>query len=444
MINHPLLKPGVSFAVMGLGVSGKAALRYAIACGAKVLVSDNRSEDELTQELKQLGITASTETGHSFGFLLKADVVFVSPGISCDDLLEQLRDSKRIIVGELSLVAPVIKSKVIAITGTNGKTTVTSLIGKILADAGKSVFVGGNIGTPLLDWLCEEKTAEYLVLELSSFQLEYIGDFRPDIGVLLNVTPDHLNRHGDMERYIEAKMNIFANQNVNDIAVLPSEGFKKYDINSRVVRFGTGEETDIKITNNIISFDGEDEHEQTFDLSNSKFSNEIGRLNSAPAIFCAVNCSCEQASIIASIEKFDLGEHRLELVAEIEKVKYYNDSKATNTGAVNAALSQLSDVILVVGGQDKGDDYNLLKKMVEDKVSHLICIGEATELIESALAGSVVISRAQSMKEAVNLASQLAKPGQNVLLSPACASFDMFTNYQDRGSQFKEAVLKLS
>lgn len=440
MITNPLLYPGVKFAIIGLGVSGKAALRYALACGAEVSVSDNRSQEQLVAELTVFAADIDYEIGHSLEFLAKADVIFVSPGVACDDLLEELQKQGKVIVGELSLAAPVINYPVIAVTGTNGKTTVTSLIGQLLKDAGKNVFVGGNIGTPLLDWLCENETVDYIVLELSSFQLEYMGDFRVDIALLLNITPDHLDRHGDMASYLEAKMNIFTNQNEYHLALLPINDFDETPVNSQLCRFGVSEKADIVISCDEINF-SMDNASHTFDLSKSLFANEIGRLNTAPSIYVAMKCGCSKESINNTINNFDLGEHRLEFVAEIGDVKYYNDSKATNTGAVNAALSQLDKVILIVGGQDKGDDYKLLRDMVQKKVTDVICIGQATELIENALVGYVKISRAKTMKDAVDLATELAHVGQNILLSPACSSFDMFKNYQDRGEQFKAAVL---
>ena len=449
MIQHPRICTGSKFVVVGLGVSGKAAVRYGIACGAKVYVSDLRTEEIVATVLQDVenGERVIIEGGgHTEEFLRQADVLFVSPGVSLPIILDRLALDGVYVVGELALVADVVTIPIVAITGTNGKTTVTSLVGELLQASGKRVFVGGNIGTPLLDWLRVGDDVDCLVVEVSSFQLEYCGLFRPDIAVLLNVTPDHLDRHGSMDAYRAAKMNLFAHQRSGDLAIVnaddPTINFEIVDSLAQKITFGEDLQSDLCVSESEVSFlhEGAREH---YNLSGTELNNRTGGLNSAPAIYAARNLGCSKDDIEKGLRGFVLGEHRMEHVRTIDDVTYYNDSKATNTGAVLSGLKQLSQVILIVGGRDKGDDYSLLREIVQERVVSLICIGEAAPLLESALAGCVEMTRAESLVEAVAIAHREAKSGQSVLLSPACASFDMFTNYKHRGQCFRDAVLAL-
>ena len=449
MIQHPHICPGSKFIVMGLGVSGKAAVRYGISCGATVYVSDLRDKDLVSTALHDVenGEQVIIEGGgHTEEFLRQADVLFVSPGVSCSTILNRLEEDGVYVVGELALVADVVTVPIVAITGTNGKTTVTSLVGELLQAAGKSVFVGGNIGTPLLDWLRGGDDVDCLVVEVSSFQLEYCGAFRPNIAVLLNITPDHLDRHGSMVAYSAAKMNLFAHQYADDIAIVngddPNINLGSVGGLARAITFGEEPHDDLSVSEGEVSFDFEGARE-CYTLSGTELNNRTGCLNSAPAIYAARTLGCCKNDIERGLRGFSLGEHRMEQVRTIGDVTYYNDSKATNTGAVLSGLKQLKQVILIAGGRDKGDDYSLLREIVRERVVHLICIGEAAQLLEGALAGCVEMTRAESLVEAVAIAQSVAKPGQSVLLSPACASFDMFTSYKHRGQCFRDAVVAL-
>lgn len=446
MQNNPLIPKGCRFTILGLGISGMAALRYAASCGAQIRVSDQADEQSVSQKLEGLGVSCSDiEAGqHSYSFLADSDLVFVSPGAECGSLLRELEEAGVQLVGELSLAAAVELPPVIAITGTNGKTTVTSLIGELVAAGGKKVYVGGNIGYPLLDYLRSGEKADYLVLELSSFQLEQCGDFAPHIGLLLNITPDHLDRHGDMSGYRQAKMELFARQSEDDFSIVyGDDSFCTPDATkSSVIAFGRDEGCAIRVRQHGFSFaiDGCDE---AYDLSGTPFDTSTGALNAAPASFVARLAGVEKNCIENVLKDFDLGEHRMELCGEVNGVLYYNDSKATNTGAVISGLSQLGETVLVAGGRDKGDDYALLRESVAEKVTQLILIGEATPLIADALHGIVPIYQATSLDDAMTYAHRVATKGQAVLFAPACSSFDMFANYKDRGQQFKSQVQRL-
>lgn len=446
MQENPLIQQGTTFTVLGLGLSGMAALRYALACGARIRISDQADKKVLLQKIDGLGLDdCEIEAGgHSFDFLADSDMVFVSPGAECSDLLEKLREKGVQLVGELSLAAAVELPPVIGITGTNGKTTVTSLIGKLIAAGGKEVYVGGNIGYPLLDYLRSGKKADYLVLELSSFQLEQRGDFAPHIGLLLNITPDHLDRHGDMVGYRNAKMALFTGQEEHDYAlVYGDDSFCTPDsVKSSVLSFGRSKECPIHVQEHSFSFTING-YSENYSLLGSPFATTTGALNAAPASFVARLAGVAKEKIEQVLKGFDLGEHRMELCGLVNGVSYYNDSKATNTGAVISGLSQLGETVLIAGGKDKGDDYSLLRESVAEKVTELILIGEATPLIADALQGVVPIYEATSLENAMDYAYEKATDGQSVLFAPACSSFDMFANYKDRGEQFKLQVQRL-
>ena len=437
---------------MGLGVSGRAAVRYLLAKQMRVAVSDGRQEKELTADerafLRETGVDVEFG-GHTESFLSRGLFIVVSPGISPDlDVLRKMRATGIPVIGELALAAGELDVPVVAIAGTNGKTTVTSLIGELLVHCGRKVFVGGNIGTPLLEYLCKPYGADVLVLELSSFQLEMSADFRADVALLLNVTPDHLDRHGSLERYGAIKMRIFENQRPDDTAIICGDDpvckrLRKASGRKDFLLFGHEIHCQAVIDGNRVIIKETDCNE-VYDLAGTQLADHIGVLNGAAAILATRAMGCEKRHIQEGLGAFALQPHRMEWVAEINGVAYYNDSKATNSGAVIAALQQLDGpVILIAGGRDKGDDYSLLLPAIRDKVSRLILIGETREIIKRKLNGAVVVDEADSMEEAVRLAHREARFGDTVLLSPACASFDMFDGYAHRGEVFKEKVKAL-
>jgi len=451
MIQDDMIHAGGSVAVMGLGVTGTAAVRYCLARGARVLVSDSRARERLLEEcdelLRQPGVSWEAG-GHTFEFLRQADIVIVSPGVPQNhEVLARLAAAGIPVVGELAVAAPHLDLPVVAVTGTNGKTTVTSLIGEIAKAAGKKVFVGGNIGTPVFDYLLAGEKAEVLVLEVSSFQLLHAGSFAPAVAVLLNITPDHFDRHGTMADYAAAKMALFAHQRPGQSAVLcgddPECMKRAAEIVARCRTFGLAANNTARIDGSIVTTTEED-HAIVYDLTGTPLGNAIGASNAAAAILACRDLGIAPEVIRAALRQFQPGPHRIQLVGELRGVHFVNDSKATNTGAVIAALQQVEGkAVLIAGGRDKGEDYSLLREKVAEKARAVIVIGEAGDKIAAALDGCAELLPAASLEEAVRLGYGRALDGDTVLLSPACASFDMFRSYAHRGEMFTEAVRRL-
>ncbi len=453
MLKNKYISLGKRVVVVGLGVSGRSAVRYLLACGAEVAVSDTRCFEELSEMEKELVVTHNLSYeggGHSYEFLRQAEMVVVSPGVPKSlPVLQDLKKDGIPVLGELALAGASVTVPIIAITGTNGKTTVTSLLGEMLAKAGKRVFVGGNIGTPLYDYLILGDEAEIVVLEVSSFQLEHAGEFRPDVALLLNVSPDHLDWHGSLAEYRNAKAKVFANQKSGDTAILCGddegcrlviEGLKR----SNILTFGYNKRCNalIKVDEITVSHNSE---QYCFDLRQTAMANHTGMLNAGAAILALLAMDFPPGLIENGLQAFTPPPHRMELVLEYGGITYVNDSKATNTGAVLSGLEQVKrKAVLIAGGREKGEDYSLLRRLVEKKVRHLVLIGEAAARMEKQLMGSVPVTLASSMEEAVKCASGMAEKGDTVLLSPACASFDMFTSYGHRGEVFTNAVRQLA
>lgn len=446
------IHPQSRVAVLGLGVSGRSAVGYALYRGAEVLISDSRSEKQLCSEeraLLSLPRVKWEAGGHRRQFLTGADLILISPGVDPDlPLLSDLRREGMPVVGELAVVAGHIPVPLIAVSGTNGKTTVTMLIGELLTEGGKKVFVGGNIGTPLYDYLRDPAGYAYVVAELSSFQLQSAGAFAPDIAVLLNITPDHLDRHHDFATYRAAKMELFANRLPGSPAILNGDDPVCREIAAGLdggcLLFGSGADCAARPEGEGITLYWQGDQERYL-LQGTPLALGMGPLNAAAAILAARCAGCRPRAIQAALQRFRPLAHRLELVAEIDGVTFYDDSKATNTGAVVAALANFTvPVVLIAGGRDKGDDYRLLRPAVAGRVKKVVLLGEAAGLLEDALADVVACVRAESMAEAVELAAEAAGGAGVVLLSPACASFDMFRSYGHRGEEFRRAVLALA
>jgi UDP-N-acetylmuramoylalanine--D-glutamate ligase len=444
---------GKQVLVVGMARSGLAAAELLCRNGAQVKVSDTRSRQQLAREIQKLekaGLSYEVE-GHRLESFLEADVIVVSPGVPFD--IPELREAREVgkrILSELELACRFLRGKIIGITGTNGKTTTTLLVGEILKTAGFRVQVGGNIGTAL-STLVESSTPETLnVVEISSFQLESIHSFRPDIAVILNITPDHLDRHKNFEDYVRVKLNIFRNQKPSDLAVLNREDPNLSGIpgtiraetwwfsNRRKVKSGTG------LDGPQLVFRRENKVEIQVPLERIQLRGSHNLENIAAAITAARLAGAAPAAVVDAVSCFKAVEHRLELVAEIHGVKFYNDSKATNVDATIKALEAFeSGLILILGGKDKGSDYTVLRSFIPDRVKMIILLGEASAKIRDQLEGMVPIEEANSMPDAVDRGFQLARQGDTVLLAPACASFDMFQNFEHRGLVFKEAVQQL-
>lgn len=451
MIKCTKIKPGAKVGVLGLGLTGKAATRYCLESGARVYVSDLRPKEQFLREEEEFLAAQDVmweAGGHRFSFLSDMDLVLLSPGISPHiSVIEKLVQAGVEVTGELAIAAGNLEVPVIAVTGTNGKTTVTTLIGEILKAAGKRVFVGGNIGTPMYEYLLHSEKYDALVLEVSSFQLECCGEFAPDVGLLLNVTPDHLDRHGSMDCYLAAKMQLFTHQHKEQYAIfngdVPPDLSASESLAPQILFFGQGAGNQAIIDESRISI-SVDGRKIDYNYENFGSVKGVDRMNFAAAILACHYSDCSVRQIMMGLKNFRSLDHRLEFVGNVAGVSYYNDSKATNTGAVIGALNQFEgSVILIAGGRHKGDDFRLLRDAVAGRVRHVLLLGESAEMIEEALLDLSSMEKVETMEEAVVRAAALAVEGETVLLSPGCASFDMFDSYGHRGDLFKEAVTHL-
>ena len=446
------LAKGMRGAVIGLGASGLAAVRFLHGLGVRVAVSESRPEQEIPEDvlglLRTLG--AQLETGgHTESFFNNADLIIPSPGVPLNlPVLRHAVERGVTVAGELALAAGKIDVPVMGVTGSNGKTTVTSLLGRLLQAAGRRVFVGGNIGTPVLDYVLGPRNADVVVLELSSFQLELSGLFRPDVALFLNLSPDHFDRHGSMENYAAAKRRIFAHQGMNDIAILGSDDplvmAEPVTTAGRVLRFGMVPGSEALVRKQGVSVSGSvfgEQADEEYQLIDSQLASQVNRLNAAAAILAARSVGCDPQAIRKGLVEYTPPEHRMALVAEMDGVRFVDDSKATNIGAVAAALGSVDGpVVLIAGGRYKGGDLTLLAPAVGKHVRELILIGEAASVMSETLGPFVPVRRAANMDDAVRHAVAVARSGDTVLLSPGCASFDMFTGYDQRGRIFQQAV----
>lgn len=441
--------------VIGLGAAGLSTVRYLLARGAQVRVSDRRQEAEIEGEtlafLRQAGIRLECG-GHTTAFLAGAEIVIPGPGVPLDlPVLQAAREQGVPILGELALAAGEFPVTVIAVTGSNGKTTVTSLIGHLLRAAGKDPFVGGNIGTPLLDYFADPEAYDAVVLELSSFQLDLAGTFRPDIGLLLNISPDHLDRHGSLEAYAKAKMQLFVSQAAGDCAILgaddPVAAATPLKAGVRRCTFGRTTGSEALIASGQVRLELEQGgvlRRELYDLGPTRLHSSVNQLNAAAAILAIALLGCDFEGIVRGLAGFEPPPHRMAEVATIDGVRFINDSKATNIGALEAALAGCeAPVVLIAGGRDKGSDYTLLREVIGRKVKYLILLGEAADLMRPALGDVVAHETAESMEDAVRKAMAAAVSGDLVLLAPGCASFDMFSGYEERGRVFAGHVLQL-
>jgi UDP-N-acetylmuramoylalanine--D-glutamate ligase len=448
---------GKKVLVVGLGKSGLAAALFLRRQGAQVTVSDVRSAEELAKEIPALideGIAVEAG-GHGLLTFRRQDLIVVSPGVPLDTPeLRQVRSFGLPVIGELELAAHYLRGKVLAITGSNGKTTTTSLCGEILQAGKLPVQVGGNIGVPVIALVEESREDGWSVLEVSSFQLETTEIFHPQIAVILNITPDHLDRHGSFENYVAAKERIFARQTAEDALVLNaddevakgsaaraqrSEGPRVFWFSrTKVVRQGTF------VHEGTIFFRETEQAkaEPVLQVSEIPLKGAHNVENVLAAVCAARLAGVEAAAIRQAVMNFKAVEHRLEFVATINGVDYYNDSKATNVDASMKAIASFAGGIhLILGGKDKNSDYRQMRAMLTERVKAVYTIGAAAEKIHTHIEGAVPIVSAGTLAEAVARAGAAARPGEIVLLAPACSSFDQFENYEHRGRVFKEAVM---
>lgn len=436
--------------VVGLGKSGVASALFLKARGARVTVSDSKPEAELRNEILLLlehGITVETG-GHGDRTFRGQDLIVVSPGVPFDaPQLEQARALGEPVIGEVELAAQFLPGPIAAITGANGKTTTTTLAGEIIAAGKFPTLVGGNIGTPAISFVDQARPDTWIVLEVSSFQLETIVEFRPRIAVILNITPDHLDRHKTFINYVNAKARIFANQRQDDFSVLNADDPTTAGLadRTRAQLFWFSRKKEVEKGafvrgGHIFFHDGKSERE-IMPLSEIPLKGAHNLENVLAGVLMGGILGCLPGQIREAVRNFKAVEHRLEFVAKVAGVDYYNDSKATNVDATIKALESFpANIHLILGGKDKGSDYTVLNELLRQRVKRVYTIGAAAAKIEAQIAGAAEIVPSQTLENAVRQASESAQTGDIVLLAPACASFDQFQNYEHRGRVFKEAV----
>src|ERR1700736_276584 len=439
--------------VVGLGKSGVASALFLKAHGARVTVSDTKTGDELRSEIPVLldhGIAVETG-GHGERTFRGQDLIVVSPGIPLDaPALVQARALGEKVIGEIELAAQFLRGSIVAITGSNGKTTTTTLTGEIMTAGGFAALVVGKIGTPAIA-LAERATPESaIVLEVSSFQLETIHSFRPKVAVILNVTPDHLDRHRTFEAYVDAKARILENQQSADLAVLNADDPTCVALAARTKAqvFWFSRQKEVKqgawVRDGNILFRDAAQQREVMLVSEIPLKGTHNLENVLAAVCAGALMGCAPDKIRQAVREFKAVEHRLEYVATIRGVDYYNDSKATNVDATIKALESFpANIHLILGGKDKGSDYTLLNDLLRQRVKRVYTIGAAAAKIESQIKGPEVV-HAETLENAIRKANAVAQSGDVVLLAPACASFDQFKNYEHRGQTFKQLVRALA
>ena len=448
---HRLELRGQAVTVVGLARSGIAAAKLLARLGATVTASDRNPAGQIRADLTELrrhGITLELG-GHRPRSFLRADLIVVSPGVDLRlPILAKARAAKVPVISEIELAYRVCRGRFVGITGTNGKSTTTSLVGAILEAAGVPAVVAGNIGIPLCEIASEVRPGQLVVAELSSFQLEAIVTFRAQVATFLNLTPDHLDRHADMREYAAAKARLFENQRPEDVAVLNADdplvlqaargAIARQVFFSRFVALPEGASARDEAL--ILARDGVEE--RICAAGELRIQGVHNVENALAAAATAATLGAGPAAIRAGLLSFRGLEHRLELVDVIDGVRFVNDSKGTNVGSVVRSLeSYAGSVILILGGKDKGGDYAPLVPLVRERVRGLILLGEARGKIRAALAGACAeVREVERLEEAVRTAGAMATEGEVVLLSPACASYDMFQDYEERGRAFRAAV----
>lgn len=445
---------GKNVLVVGLARSGIAAAHWLSDHGAVVTGTDTRGPEAFPKVVSELlNRNIGLELGpHRESTFLRQDLVVVSPGVPADLPVLHLARQKGIpVIPEIELAGWFLKGRLVGITGTNGKTTTVTLLGRMVEASGFSTFVGGNIGVPLLSAVDLDPPVSIVVSELSSFQLETISSFRPHVAALLNLSPNHLDRHPSFEAYIAAKARIFSNQKQEDYAILNAddENVMKLapQIRSQKVLFSRRRElaSGVFVSAGTVLYRVQNLEVALMRTSDVRLLGDFNLENVLAASAAACVLGAEFSSIRRAVREFSGVEHRLEFVREIRGVDFYNDSKATSVDAAAKALSSFDrGVHLILGGKDKGAPYEPLRSLLKDRVREVLVIGSAQKRIISDLAGAVEIVEAGDLETAVRTAAERARPGDVVLLAPACSSFDQFENFEHRGRAFKELVQRLA
>jgi UDP-N-acetylmuramoylalanine--D-glutamate ligase len=444
---------GKKVLVVGLGKSGFAAALFLRRRGAQVTVSDVRSAEVLAKDIPALieeGIAVEAG-GHGLLTFRRQDLIVVSPGVPLDTPeLVQVQKFGLPIIGEVELAAHYLRGKALAITGSNGKTTTTTLCGEILKTGKLPTQVGGNIGVPVISLVEDSRDDGWSVLEVSSFQLETTYEFHPQIAVILNITPDHLDRHGTFENYQAAKERIFARQTAEDALVLNAddEATKSAAARAKSRIFWFSQAKVVRqgafIQDGVICFRPTEQGgaEPILRVAEIPLKGTHNVENVLAAVCAARLAGVDAESIRTAIVNFRAVEHRLEFVATLNGVDYYNDSKATNVDASMKAIAAFPGGIhLILGGKDKNSDYRQMRALMQERVKTVYTIGAAAEKIHTHIEGAVPVVSAGTLEEAIARAAAAAQPGEIVLLAPACSSFDQFENYEHRGRVFKEVVM---
>ena len=433
---------------MGLAKTGVASARFLAQQGAQVTATDMRDETALAGVLTELaGLNIRFVLGrHDEADFTATDLVLVSPGVPQEHpLLRKATEAGVSVVSEIELASRFITAPLVAITGTNGKTTTTTLVGELFRANGFSTYVGGNIGDPLVDLPASGEPVERVVAEISSFQLEWIEQFKPRVAALLNITEDHLDRYQSYQEYINAKLRIFENQTADDFAVVNRDDELVWQaaqsLKTQLFPFSRRHE----LAEGIFSREGElifRHHGQELSIPTAGFRLQgVHNLeNIMAALACCLLLGCQRDASLELLNRFEALHHRMEFVREVAGVRYFEDSKATNVGSVAKALESFENITLIAGGKDKGGSYAPLAELVQQRVRHLVLIGEATDRMQQELGSCTATHRAKTLEEAVQLSAGLTAAGGVVLLSPACSSFDMFKDYEERAQRFITAV----
>ncbi len=433
---------------MGLAKTGVASARFLAGQGADVTATDMRDEVALAGLLEELsGLDIRYLLGrHDEADFVGADMIVVSPGVPQEHpMLIKATAAGVPVISEIELASRFIEAPIVGITGTNGKTTTTTLVGELFKANGFATYTGGNIGEPLINLPESAVKVERVVAEISSFQLEWISEFRPRVAALLNISEDHLDRYADYQDYINAKLKIFENQTSEDFAVVNHDDELVWEsaqvLKARLFPFSRMLELEEGIfrrdDNLVFRHNGK---EQFFPVKGFRLQGVHNLENIMAALACCMLLGCERDASLLLLNRFEALHHRMEFVREVAGVRYYEDSKATNVGSVAKALESFNNITLIAGGKDKGGSYQPLAKLVSQRVRHLLLIGEAAERMAKELGNLTDTHRTATLEEAVELSARLTGAGGVVLLSPACSSFDMFKDYEERAQRFIKAV----
>ena len=441
---------GKKIVVLGLALSGAAAAKLAVRQGADVFVSDNQDTLALRGTLKDLKVLSiNGELGQHSDQIYDADLWIISPGIAQDSELVQKAQYNDIpIVSEIEFASWFTEVPILAITGSNGKTTTAHLLAEMIQTDDLHGLLAGNVGIPfstmILEDLEDPDSKRVWILEISSFQMEFITHFKPYIAIFLNITPDHLNRYPSMKEYIAAKMNMWSRQTAEDFIVYNADDTilveEIAESTSRKIAFGLGHHPEAIFQPNRTKIYTE-EHATLIEMNQLALPGKHNLANALAAATAAHLMGVPNKSIAATMSQFSGVPHRLEPIAEINGVTYINDSKATNLDAVQVALESFTQpIILILGGLDKGGDFRSILPHTHNNLKEVIAFGQAKELILTALRDAVRSTSVMDLKEALELAQNCSQPGDVVLLSPGCASFDQFDNFEERGDHFRSLL----